>query len=298
MGQAGRLPDAARRRLRGLLADAVDPCPTQLEALRPCLEAFVPVVQQAAVDYITDPDRANAIIVDAVEQFDTFWIYDEGLAEFSVKTQRELGLVGNGPDDTLGNMDEARVQRRARPDPRRRPRRARPTSPSADLFTNEFIDPASGCRHDRRIGGRTMTTPTKQLHLTMTAAIHARFAHRVDGLVHSHPWSIEATVEGPADAAKVMPADDLEALLHQLVEPWRGRYLTDADVGRVEGLPAARVGRRADGRGDRPAAVGPVGRRRARAGVARRGRVDRVRPLPHRAPDRRALALTHPSVCC
>jgi 6-pyruvoyl-tetrahydropterin synthase len=80
-----------------------------------------------------------------------------------------------------------------------------------------------------------MTTPTKQLHLTITAAIHARFAHRVDGLVHSHPWSIEATVEGPADAAKVMPADDLEALLHELVDPWRGRYLTDADVGNWKG---------------------------------------------------------------
>ena len=103
-----------------------------------------------------------------------------------------------------------------------------------------------------------MTTPTKHLHLTMTAAIHARFAHRVDGLVHSHPWSIEATVEGPADAPKVMPADDLETLLHQLVEPWRGRYLTDTDVGRVEGLPAARVGRRADGRGDHPPVVGPA----------------------------------------
>ena len=69
----------------------------------------------------------------------------------------------------------------------------------------------------------------------MTAAIHARFAHRVDGLVHSHPWSIEATVEGPADAAMVMPADDLEAIIHQLVEPWRGKYLTDTDVGPWKG---------------------------------------------------------------
>ncbi|MET0145183.1 MAG: 6-carboxytetrahydropterin synthase [Ilumatobacteraceae bacterium] len=80
---------------------------------------------------------------------------------------------------------------------------------------------------------RSATTPGRRdgLHLTMTAAIHARFAHRVDGLVHSHPWSIEATVEGPADAARVMPADDLETLLHRLVEPWRGRYLTDTDLG-------------------------------------------------------------------
>ena len=80
-----------------------------------------------------------------------------------------------------------------------------------------------------------MTVTRQALHLTMTAGIHARFAHRVDGLVHSHPWSIEATVEGPADAAKVMPADDLESILHATVEPWRGRYLTDEDLGPWKG---------------------------------------------------------------
>lgn len=80
-----------------------------------------------------------------------------------------------------------------------------------------------------------MTAADQALRLTMTAAIHTRFAHRVDGLVHSHPWSIEATVEGPADAAKVMPADDLEAVLHGAVEPWRGKYLTDQDLGPWKG---------------------------------------------------------------
>ncbi len=74
-----------------------------------------------------------------------------------------------------------------------------------------------------------------ELHLTMTAAIHARWAHRVDGLIHSHPWSLEATVEGPADVAKVIPADELERILHELVEPWHGRYLTDEDVGEWKG---------------------------------------------------------------
>jgi 6-pyruvoyl-tetrahydropterin synthase len=73
------------------------------------------------------------------------------------------------------------------------------------------------------------------MRLTITAAIHVRFAHRVDGLVHSHPWSVEATVEGPADASKVMPADDLEAILQQTLEGWRGHYLTDTDVGEWKG---------------------------------------------------------------
>jgi len=81
-----------------------------LESLRPCLELFVPVVQQAVVDYDASPDRANAIIVDAVVTFDSFWSYDLDLAAFSASAQRNLGLIGNGPDSTVGNMDPARIQ--------------------------------------------------------------------------------------------------------------------------------------------------------------------------------------------
>ncbi len=91
-----------------------------LEELRPCLEQLVPIIQQSAIDFVNDPARANEIIIDAVAQYDGFWVYDEGLAEYSVETQRELGLVGNGPDDTLGNMDESADPDRDRPDPRRR----------------------------------------------------------------------------------------------------------------------------------------------------------------------------------
>ena len=49
--------------------------PDDLETLRPCLEAFVPVVQRSAVEFVTDPARTNAAIVDIVEQYDTFWVY-------------------------------------------------------------------------------------------------------------------------------------------------------------------------------------------------------------------------------
>lgn len=81
-----------------------------LEELRPCLELFVPIFQQAIVDYVASPDRANAIIVDAVEQYQDFWVYSPGLADFSVQAQLDLGLVGNGPDGIVGNMDPERVQ--------------------------------------------------------------------------------------------------------------------------------------------------------------------------------------------
>jgi 6-pyruvoyl-tetrahydropterin synthase len=71
--------------------------------------------------------------------------------------------------------------------------------------------------------------------LTITAAIHARWGHRVDGLIHTHAWGVEATVAGDPESEKVYPADDLEELLVRSVEPWRGRYLTNEDVGEWKG---------------------------------------------------------------
>ena len=73
------------------------------------------------------------------------------------------------------------------------------------------------------------------MKLTITAAIHARWGHRVDGLVHTHAWTVEATLAGPDDCDKVFPADDLEALLRDAVQPWQGCYLTNEDVGEWKG---------------------------------------------------------------
>lgn len=73
------------------------------------------------------------------------------------------------------------------------------------------------------------------MKLTMSAAIHARWGHRVDGLIHTHAWTIEATVAGSPDCSKVFPADDLEDVLASAVEPWHQRYLTDVDVGPWKG---------------------------------------------------------------
>lgn len=76
------------------------------------------------------------------------------------------------------------------------------------------------------------------MKLTITAAVHARWGHRVDGLIHTHAWTIEATVSGPEDCHKIYPADDLERLLVEAVEPWQGRYLTNEDVGEWKGYQA------------------------------------------------------------
>jgi hypothetical protein len=117
--------------------------PADLEELRPCLEKFVPVVQQAIVDSVTNPARSNAIIVDAVETFDSFWVYSAELAAWSVQQQIDLGLVGNGGDSTVGNMDASRIQ--AIIDTQRELGLDLLDDLAAeDTFTNEFIDDRIG----------------------------------------------------------------------------------------------------------------------------------------------------------
>jgi 6-pyruvoyl-tetrahydropterin synthase len=73
------------------------------------------------------------------------------------------------------------------------------------------------------------------VRLTISASIHARWGHRVDGLIHTHAWTVTAVVAGDPDCDKVHPADDLETLLTRTVAPWGGHYLTDEDVGEWKG---------------------------------------------------------------
>ena len=115
----------------------------ELEELRPCLEQFIPLVQQSVVDYVASPDRANAIIVDAVEAYEDFWVYSDALAEYSVQAQLDLGLVGNGSDGTVGNMEEARIQGLIDKMQAAGLEVAEGVKPS-DLITNEFIDESIG----------------------------------------------------------------------------------------------------------------------------------------------------------
>lgn len=74
------------------------------------------------------------------------------------------------------------------------------------------------------------------MKMTITASIHARWGHRVDGLVHTHAWKVAATVSASPDCDKVFPADDLERMLADVVESWRGHYLTDVDNGPWKGF--------------------------------------------------------------
>jgi hypothetical protein len=72
-----------------------------------CLQKLVPVLQRAEVDYFGDPGRVNDIIVQAVQKYNTGWVYDTGNADYATKTMKETGLVGHSP---IGGFDMDRVQ--------------------------------------------------------------------------------------------------------------------------------------------------------------------------------------------
>lgn len=81
----------------------------RLEELRPCLEQIVPIFQQAQIDYINDPTRANAIILETVKTFDSWWSQSDGDVTNGAASQKDLGIVGNGETTTFGDLEESRV---------------------------------------------------------------------------------------------------------------------------------------------------------------------------------------------
>jgi len=81
-----------------------------LESNAACLEKLVPVLQRGAVDYVASPQAANDVILDAVEQYNTGWVYSQRNADYAKQAMLDLKLVGNGPDGTIGDFDTARIQ--------------------------------------------------------------------------------------------------------------------------------------------------------------------------------------------
>ena len=115
------------------------------DKMSPCLKLLVPVIQRAQRDYIKSPDAANALIIEAVKQYNTGWVYSEGVAKYSVETQLKDNLVANSPDGTLGSFDTARIDAfiaKATPVYAAEGGKVKAGVASADLVTNEFIDPS------------------------------------------------------------------------------------------------------------------------------------------------------------
>jgi hypothetical protein len=114
-------------------------------ALAPCLRKLVPILQQAQIDFVEQPEKAIKIIVEAAQRYQTGWRYSENLARYSATAMLDLGVVGNGADQTLGNFDMNRLQRMIdiiEPVLERQRRPVPKDLKPEDIATNEFIDPS------------------------------------------------------------------------------------------------------------------------------------------------------------
>jgi hypothetical protein len=110
-----------------------------------CLKALVPVIQQAAVDYVAAPDVANAIILDAVKKYNNGWAYDAGQASAAVEKMLADKLIANSPDGTLGSFDIDRVTKfiaTATPVYTATGGKVKDGLVADDIVTNKYIDPA------------------------------------------------------------------------------------------------------------------------------------------------------------
>jgi hypothetical protein len=118
-----------------------------LTTLTPCLEKLVPVLQQADVDYFKSPDSTNALIVQLVTAYNNGWVYSKGVADYAVKTMKDLKIATNGDNAYVGDFDEARFQKIIDIDtPIFTASGSAPKAglKATDLFTNQFIDKTIG----------------------------------------------------------------------------------------------------------------------------------------------------------
>jgi hypothetical protein len=117
------------------------------DKLAPCLKKLVPILQQSQVDFVKKPDNAIKLILEAVEKYRTGWVYSEGLARYSAQAMVKLDIVGNGPDQTLGNFEMGRIKRIidiTTPIYTAQKTALKSNLKPEDIATNEFIDPKIG----------------------------------------------------------------------------------------------------------------------------------------------------------
>lgn len=118
--------------------------------LAPCLEKLVPVIQQAQVDYLRDPDATIATIVDIAEQYKGGDVLTEGIAKYGIGEMKKLGIASDdaeGKDATVGNFETPRVQEIidiGEPIFAEQKKPIKDGLAPADVVTNEFLDPGIG----------------------------------------------------------------------------------------------------------------------------------------------------------
>ncbi|KQQ71123.1 hypothetical protein ASF70_20115 [Rhizobium sp. Leaf321] len=136
--------DLGYRNYTGMLSVAT----ARMEELAPCLAKLVPLLQQATADYAKDPAEANKVIVDfnTAGHAASWWKTAPELMAYAAKTMVDTGIIGNGPNATIGDFDMDRVTEMLKLVKPRFDERADPDVKPDQVVTNRFIDPSIGLK--------------------------------------------------------------------------------------------------------------------------------------------------------
>lgn len=116
--------------------------------LAPCMKKLVPVLQRSTAAYLGDPATTNKLLVQLVTAYNGF-PYSQARADNAVKVMKDNGIVGNGNNKTIGDFDDARVQKIidiVTPIFAGQKKPVKAGLKPADLVTNEFIDTSIGAK--------------------------------------------------------------------------------------------------------------------------------------------------------
>jgi hypothetical protein len=115
------------------------------DRLSGCLGKLVPIMQRAQAEFAAKPDRAVRLILSAVEAYRGGFFYSRALADYAITAMAREGIIGNGANRTLGDIETGRISRLLQI---LTPIMASQRKPAPaglqvdDLVTNAYIDPA------------------------------------------------------------------------------------------------------------------------------------------------------------
>jgi hypothetical protein len=121
--------------------------PENITKYADCLKAVVPMFQSAVVKMQSNPKAVEDFIVKVVSTQNSGWVYDAGEADYAVQASLSNKIVSNGPDKTVGNFDDAKVQKliaTANPIFKAQGGTIKDGLKPSDIGTNQFIDPSIG----------------------------------------------------------------------------------------------------------------------------------------------------------
>jgi hypothetical protein len=113
-----------------------------LSSLSGCLTKLVPVMQQAEIDYLTNPAATNDLILKADKTYSKSWPYTLDVANYAVGAMKSNKIVSDGTAGFVGGFDQAKVEsliKIALPYFKATGTTNLSVTP-ADLFTNQFLD--------------------------------------------------------------------------------------------------------------------------------------------------------------